>query len=161
MIFIYRSITGVDQIKVRFIDTGDVEFRHEFELYKIHNQFNDFPNQAYHLHLVGVIPADEEDDWDPRICERIQKHLTDFFKSEEDLIYEGIILFSLRNTIVVNIMRLINHKHGVVHCPVKYFLQSRGFGNISRNCSKKVLEMAKKEGKTHFTIQIILLNHEH
>lgn len=142
-----RSLTTTDKYEVRFIDAGDVELRHAFELYALDDGFQGFPNQAHHLHLVGVIPVDKEDNWDKRVCEKFQKHLMHFFNNEENLMYDANVLFSLRNAVVVDIMRLINIKHGIVHCSIKTYLKNEGFGILSNDNRQKVLEMAKINGK--------------
>lgn len=147
-----RSLTDTDKYEVRFIDAGDVELRHAFELYTLDNGFQDFPNQAHHLHLVGVIPSDKEDDWDKRVCGKIKNYLMNHFH-EDNLVYEANVLFSLRNTFVVDIMRLINYKRGIVHCSIKRYLENEGFGKYSNSSRQKVLEMAKKHGKFSLFLQ--------
>lgn len=129
---------------MRFVDTGDVEQRHAFELFTLDEPFRAIPNQAYHLHLTSVAPADKEDDWDPRVCDKVRTYLSGLNKKEDNLIYEANILFSLRNTIVVDIMRLIGLKRAIVHCWISTYLRNRKYGIKSSN--SKVIEMAKAVG---------------
>lgn len=98
------------------------------------------------MHLTSVIPADKEEDWDPQVCDKVRKHLNELNNKENDLIYEAIIVFSLRNTIVVDTMRLICLKNAIVHCYLKTYLQRHKFGIISKDSRDKVIEMAKAAG---------------
>lgn len=153
---IHRNLTDVDKYRVRCVDTDDIEEFQSFELFSLHEQFALIPFQAYHLHLTSIIPADREDEWDPRVYDQIQKHLNGFFTNDNHLIYEANVLFSLRNTIVVDIMRLINYKRAIVHCSIKSYLMNKKYGIASSNSRKNVIEMAKAAGK-NFTLKSIFL----
>lgn len=132
------------------MDTGDIHQFQAFELFSLNEIFSAIPNQAYYLHLTGITPADMEEDWDPRVYAQIEKYLSNFFKNEKNLVYEGKVLFSVRNTIVVDIIRLINHERGIVHCSVKKFLLDKGFGIPTS--TEKVIEMAKGAGRLLFLV---------
>lgn len=97
--------------------------------------------------MTGVIPADKEDDWDPRVHDQVTKELNKWTEKENNIIYEANVLFSLRNTIVVDIMRLVNLSRGVVHCSLKTFLSKKCHGLLDSNSRKNVIDMAKNEGE--------------
>lgn len=144
---IHSSPIDEEKCIVRFVDTGDIQEYKAHEVYSLDESFGATPNQAYTLHLSGVIPADKEDDWDPSITDQIKKELRKWTDKETQTIYEANVVFALRNTLVVNIMRLINLSRGVVHCSLKSYLQNRNYGMISPESLKKVNEMAKNAGK--------------
>lgn len=144
---IYRHPTDEERGLVRFIDTGDIQEYKAHEVYSLNESFNMIPNQAFTLHLTGVIPADKEDDWDPIITQQVMKELDKWTSKESDTIYEAHVLFALRNTLVVNIMRLTNVKRAVIHCSLKLYLQKRNYGIISPESCNKVIEMATNAGK--------------
>lgn len=146
VLFSCRKITDVDTYEVRFIDTGEVERRHAFEIFTLDEQFQAYPNQAYHLHLTSIIPGDREDDWDPCLCDNIRKYLNELNANDDLSIYEANILFSVRNTIVVDVMRLIGLRRAIVHCAIKTYLQRRNIGISSGASRDKVVEMAKAIG---------------
>lgn len=148
--YISRSILDVDKYHVRLLDTGDIHERQALQIFALNTNFQTLPDQAYYLHLTSVIPADNEDDWDPRICVQMQNYLNKLFNSNENgenLLYEANILFSLRNTIVVDIMRIIDRSRGVVRSSLKAYLRNRNFGILSPKSREKVIEMAKNAGK--------------
>lgn len=105
-----------------------------------------------------MVPADKEDDWDPSICEKIKKELNKWTDKESETIYEANVVFELRNTLVVNIMRLINLSRGVVHCSLKSYLQNRNYGIISPESCKKVIELAKCAGKVNVLCLMAFIN---
>lgn len=115
-------------------------------MYSLNESFGSLPNQAFTLHLTGVIPADKEDDWDPSISNQVKKELNKWTETQSHTIYEANVLFALRNTLVVNVMRLINLSRGVVHCSLKTYLKNRNYGEISPENSQKVIDMAKNAG---------------
>lgn len=144
----FRHPTDVERCNVRFLDTGDIQQYQAHEIYALDEAFQKIPNQAYYLHLTGIVPADLEDDWDPRAVEFVTKELQKYTESENsDVIYEANVILSLRHTLVVDIMRLVNIKRGVVHCSLKTFLRNKSYGIISPDSPKKVLALAKKEGE--------------
>ncbi|XP_055304540.1 putative ATP-dependent RNA helicase TDRD12 isoform X2 [Sitodiplosis mosellana] len=141
-----RKVTDVDIFEVRFIDTGEVERRNAFEIFTLDEQFQALPNQAYHLHLTSIIPADKEDDWDPCLCEKVRQYLSELNANDNDSIYEATIVFTLRNTIIVDVMRLTGLKRGIIHCSIKSYLQRRKYAISSSASRDKVVEMAKAVG---------------
>ncbi|XP_031636550.1 putative ATP-dependent RNA helicase TDRD12 [Contarinia nasturtii] len=142
-----RNLAGSDKYQVRLIDNGDIELMHASELYTLEKEFKSMPRQAYHLHLTSIIPADKEDDWDPRVCENIRNHINKTIAEGSDLIFEGNVVFTLRNTIVVDIMRLIDLKDIIVKFYVKrYLMNVLKQGESSKASMKKVVEMVKAEG---------------
>lgn len=114
--------------------------------YALDKSFQEFPHQAYKLHLTGIIPVDTEDDWDPSVCERVKNELHKKFNREKNVIYEANVLFTLRNTIVVDVMRMFGETRGVVHCALKSYLKTHRYGIYSDETCKKVLKMAKSKG---------------
>lgn len=134
---------------VRFVDTGDIQRYKAHELHSLNESFETIPNQAYTLHLTGIVPADKEDDWDPTITEQIKKELNKWTFKEADAIYEANVVFALRNTLVVNTMRLYNTSTTVIHCSLKTFLQRRNYGIMSPESGEKVIAMAKSAGKVN------------
>lgn len=129
---------------MRLIDTGETDVLNSFHLYTLAEQFQALPDQAVRLHLTGVIPADQEEEWDPRVCAAIGKHLLAL--NEPDTIYEANIVFSLRNTIVVDIMRIVD-KQGIVRCSIKKYLNNKSYAILCNDSRKKVFEMVKTQGK--------------
>lgn len=146
---IRRQPTDAEKCLVRFVDSGEVQWFSAHEVFSLTEEFGTIPNQAYTLHLTGVIPADKEEDWDPSITEQIKKELIKWTDKETQTIFEANVLFALRNTLVVDIMRLVNLSRGVVHCSLKSYLQKRNYGIISPESSRKVIDMAKSSGKVH------------
>lgn len=143
-----RHPTDFESCNVRFLDTGDVERYQAHEIFALDEAFQVIPDQAYYLHLTGIVPADLEDDWDPRAVEFITQELRKWTENERsDVIYEANVILSLRNTLVVDIMRLVNIKRGVVHCSLKTFLKNKSYGIFSPGSRKRVLALAKKDGK--------------
>lgn len=132
---------------MRYLDTGAIHEHQALDAYALDESFQTVPNQAYSLHLTGVIPADKEDDWDPRVHDQVTKELNKWTEKENNIIYEANVLFSLRNTIVVDIMRLVNLSRGVVHCSLKTFLSKKCHGLLDSNSRKNVIDMAKNEGE--------------
>lgn len=132
---------------VRFLDTGVVHQYETREIYVLDKAFQDLPNQAYYLHLTGITPADGEDDWDERTIMLTREVQSNWMNSNRDnIIYEANILFSLRNTVVVDIMRLRDKKRMVVR-PLKTYFKDKSLCNLSNNNRTKVIEMAKNAGK--------------
>lgn len=78
---------------------------------------------------------------------KIRDHLMKMVRTENDLIFEANVVFTLRNTIVVDIMRLINVKDIIVKCYIKSFLRNGSHGEPSKSSMEKVIEMVKAEGK--------------
>lgn len=136
------------------MDTGEIQTHQALDIFVLDESFRHVPSQAISLHLTGIVPADSEDDWDPFVHERIKRELDKHTESEEHkLIYEANILFGLRNTIIVDIMRLVNLSGGVVCCTIKRYLSSKRYGVISADARKRVIEMAKRSGENNFLIQ--------
>lgn len=106
------------------------------------------------LIFFWVTLADKEDDWDPDVRRETEKHLNDFNKREDDLIYEANVLFTIRNTIVVDIMRLISVEYSVVRCSLKKFLSDKGYGTFNNDNRQKVIDMATALGKLTLMIQL-------
>lgn len=150
----HSSPIDEEKCTVRFVDTGDFQDFKAHEVYALNESFETTSNQAYTLHLTGVIPADKEDDWDPSITDQVKKELNKWINKESETIYEANVVFALRNTLVVDIMRLVNLSRGVVHCSLKSYLQNRSYGIISSESCKKVIEMAKNAGKVNVLFQI-------
>lgn len=132
---------------IRFVDNGEIEQFKAHEVYSLNESFERIPNQAFTLHLTGIVPADKEDDWDPIITQQITKELDKHTTKETNTIYEANVIFALRNTLVVDVMRLYNESRTVVHCWLKSYLKSRNYGVSSPESTKKVMEMAKNAGK--------------
>lgn len=111
--------------------------------------------ELFNLLIVFFVTlADKEDDWDPVVRQETEKYLNDFNKRENDLIYEANVLFTIRNTIVVDIMRLISLKYGVVRCSLKKFLSDRGYGTFNNDNRQQVIDMANALGKYTLMIQL-------
>lgn len=144
--FTHRQPTDEERCLIRFVDTGDIQQYKAHEIYALNDSFENVPNQAFTLHLTGVIPADREDDWDTVITEQLKKELDKWTDRDTQTIYEANVLFALRNTLVVNVMRLVNLTRGVVHCSLKTYLKNRNYGTISPQSCQRVIEMAKYAG---------------
>lgn len=159
-----RSILDVDKYHVRLLDTGDNHERLACDIFTLNPNYQTLPDQAYRLHLTGVIPADNEDDWDSRVCVQMQNYLHKLFDGngdkETNLVYEANILFSLRNTIVVDIIRIIDPLRGVVCSSLKAYLRNKSFGILSHKSRDKVIEMAKNTGKNNSKHQFNLLKYD-
>lgn len=122
----------------------------------MNESFDTIPNQAFTLHLTGIVPADKEDDWDPTITQWLTKELNKWTSKEPDAIYEANVVFALRNTLVANIMRLYNLSTTVVHCSLKSYLQRKNFGIMSPESCDKVIAMAKSAGKVKCAMRPML-----
>lgn len=149
MNYIHRNPIDEESCRIRFVDTGEIQQFKAHEVYSLNESFGTIPNQAFTLHLTGIVPADKEDDWDPSITQQITKELNKWTSKETDTIYEANVVFALRSTLVVNIMRLYNVSRKVTHCWLKAYLQKRNFGIASSEYCKKVIEMAKGAGKVN------------
>lgn len=154
----YRHPTDEESCLVRFVDTGEMQRYKAHEVYALNESFTTIPNQAFTLHLTGIVPADREDDWDPTITEQLKKELAKWTFKEADTIYEANVLFALRNTLVVNVMRLYNMSTTVVHCSLKSYLQRRNFGIMSPEMCDKVIAMAKSAGKLNASPAMLAAN---
>lgn len=150
-----RNPLDAEKCVIRFLDTGEIEEYRAHEIYALDESFFTIPNQAYTLHLTGVIPADKEEDWDPFTTEQIRKDLNKWMDKETQTVYEANVLFALRNTLVVDIMRLVNLTRGVVHCSLKSYLQKRNYGIISPESTRKVIEMAKSAGNANLLVNYV------
>lgn len=128
------------------MDTGECQIRFEQEIFALYESFQALPSQAFNLHLVSVTPADKEDDWDENICKEVTNYLNGLVKRENGSVYEANILFTIRNAIVVDIMRLICPKRGLVHCSLKKFLWNKSYGEFNNTNRQKVIEMANALG---------------
>lgn len=139
---------------IRLIDNGEIEQYDAHDVYSLDESFQTFPNQAYTLHLTGVIPADKEDDWDPSFTEQLKKELTKWTDNEAQMVYEANVVFVLRNTFVVNAMRLVNLTNCTVHS-IKKYLKNQNFGTYCLDSHQKVMQMAKNAGNVKcFSLQM-------
>lgn len=147
-----RKPTDEFSYDVRLIDYGDILTRKTSEIYVLNDEYKEPPGQAYSMHLTGIIPADYEEDWDEKITHRLKTLLNKLHTTESNVEYEARVLFTLRNTFVVDIFRVINSKDCYVHVPVKEYLIDHKYAIKSKDCLQRVIDMAKFNGKTTFLI---------
>lgn len=150
LLFFCRNISSLDHYEVRFLDTGDIQTRTALEVYKLDEQFQGYPSQACRLHLTGIIPADREEEWLQYACTNLQKLLDDFLGKEDDSIFEASVLFTLRNDVISDIMRLIQPDRNIVLCSMKKYLVKKKFGIIANANTEKLLKTAELRGKKIF-----------
>ncbi|XP_053949152.1 uncharacterized protein LOC128857417 [Anastrepha ludens] len=100
------EVQNTDMIKtikltVKLIDDGSIITSVKSdELYVCHDKFKDFPAQAIDIHLLGVVPFDNERTWDTKATKTVQKWImTDLTKNE---CVHVSINFTLIDTIWVN-----------------------------------------------------------
>lgn len=133
--------------RVRLIDVGDVYQREKNEIFQLDKKFADFPGQAYRMHLSGVLPVDGEQGWSPKICQVFKQHVKKLMKLDtEHLVFDARVVFSLRNDILVDIVRASNIEKCIVRLSFEKELIRKKWAIPSDDCLKKVKETVKLIG---------------
>lgn len=116
------------------------------------DEFCDFPVQAIDLHLIGLVPADTEDEWDSEITQKLEKHLKDIDLNRDDIYVEANIVFSLRTAIVVDCLRIVQTIgcDCSIRCSVKKYMISERLGIGAKETRKDIIKMAGTIGETSF-----------
>lgn len=145
----YRSRCANDfDVDVSLIDVGTIVKRKSTELWKLNDEFHDFPEQAIDLHLIGLVPTDSEDEWDSEITQ-ILKNYIDRITSDQDNFYvEANVVFSLRKALVVDCVRISQTigRDCIVLCSVKNHIIKKRLGVSTKKTRKDIIKMAEAIG---------------
>lgn len=135
-------------VDVRLIDVGTIVRRKSAELGQMAEIFCNFPEQAIDLHLIGLVPADSEDEWDSEITQRLKSHLS-IALDEDDTHVEANIVFSLRKAIVVDLLRIVQTKGFdlPVLTSVKEYMHQHSLGIGAKEVRKDIIKMAETIGE--------------
>lgn len=129
--------------------------RKSTELRQLAAEFCDFPEQAIDLNLIGLVPADAEDEWDSEITQKLRNHLEDIDLSRDDIHVEANIVFSLRKAVVVDCLR-ITQVIGCdcsILCSVKKHMIDRRLGIKAKGTRKDIIKMAGTIGEFGFVVR--------
>lgn len=147
---IFRKICADDfDVDVRLIDSGTVVRRKSLQLRRLADEFCLFPEQAVDLHLIGLVPADSEDEWDSEITNKLKSHLNDITSERDNIHVEANIVFSLRKAIVVDCLR-ISQTIGcdcIILCSVKKHMLQKRWGIGAKETRKDIIKMAETIGE--------------
>lgn len=112
------------------------------------DEFCQFPEQAIDLHLIGLVPADSEDEWDSEITQRLKSHLN-ITLGEDDTHVEANIVISLRKAIVVDLLRIVQTKGFdlPVLTSVKEYMFQLSLGIGAKEVRKDIIKMAETIGE--------------
>lgn len=140
------------EIDIRLIDDGAIVNKiNASDIYTLSSQFHAFPHQAFYMHLTSIVPHDAADDWDSKATTRIKKHLEQIMEREDICEIEVNVIFSLRNTVVVDMVRAMNTEYQIVHCSIMKYLIDKKMGKSSKENRERVIALAKENGnQIHF-----------
>lgn len=125
-------------VDVRLIDDGTIMRSKSIELRPLANEFVELPAQAIDLHLIGLVPADQEDEWDSEITNRLQNYLLRNMLNQENTQVEARIVFSLRRAVIVDCLR-VTQTIGcdcAVLCSIKKYMIEHKLGMIAASYVK-------------------------
>lgn len=143
---------------VRLIDNGEIVDRPSSEIYEIPDEFKSFPQQAYVLHLVGIIPIDSEDDWADTITTKLHNHLTNLEKTTEYWQFEAHNMFQLRNIFVTKMIRAVDSSAGVLLISIIEHLVDGQLAVKSIEKRGKAINMAQANGINEVDLGEMLSN---
>lgn len=145
---ILRPVNDFD-VDVRLIDVGTIVRSKSTEIFELNERFCDFPRQAIDLHLIGLIPADSEDEWDSELTSVLDRDIKQTLSRAPDAKIEANIVFALQNHIAVDCLRITETKHGVVVVKksIKRHMIEKGWGKASIDAKNSVIKMAHESGK--------------
>lgn len=145
-------------VDLKLIDIGSILKRKASEILYLTDEFRTYPPQALDMHLIGLVPADLEDEWDLQITNKVKQCVDNYTKIKENIKIEANVLFTLQNTVIVDCVRItkINGNDTIIMCSIKKFMIDRKLGISSKSGRLRVLEMVKNFGNNE-TIQKFFL----
>lgn len=146
---ILRPVNDFD-VDVRLIDVGTILKGKSTEIFELNERFCDFPWQAIDLHLIGLIPADSEDEWDSELTSILNNDIKQTISRTPDAKIEANIVFALQNHIAVDCLRITETQHGVVMVTksIKRHMIEKCWGKASIDAKNSVIKMAIESGKS-------------
>lgn len=131
---------------------------------RLADEFHHFPEQAIDLHLIGLVPADKEDEWDSEITRTLESYLDKITLDQENIHVEANIVFSLRKAIVVDCLRItqIIGCDCIILCSVKKHMKQKKMGISAMEFRRNIIKMAESIGencKSASRVQSILKFH--
>lgn len=133
---------------------GKIITKKSTDLFILDEQFCTFPRQAIDMHLIGLIPADSEDEWDSEITKFLEKEVNKFKSNELEHKIEANIVFALQNACAVDCIRITKrHKDATtIKTSFKTFMESNMYGVLSQTAKKNIIKMARELGKNLYAI---------
>lgn len=119
--------------------------------------FCHFTEQAIDLHLIGLVPADSEDEWDSEITQKLKNHLNEIFadrNKHSQIHVEANIVFSLRKAIVVDCLRITQtiERDCVILSSVKKYMIEKKLGIGAKETRKDIIKMAETIGECRILV---------
>lgn len=123
--------------------------RKSLQLRRLADEFCHFPEQAVDLHLIGLVPADSEDEWDSEITYKLKSHLNAITSGSDNIHVEANIVISLRKAIVVDCLRISQTigRDCIIMCSVKRHMLQKRLGIGAKEMRKDIIKMAETIGE--------------
>lgn len=143
---ILRLVTDFD-VDVRLIDFGTILKKTSTEIFQLDEKFCNFPQQAIDMHLIGLIPAEFEDEWDSKITKILEVEVNKM--QESNIKVEANIVFALKNTIAVDCVRFNKTMENacVIKLSIKRFMADKSYGVLCNSSKQRVIKMAENLGQ--------------
>lgn len=138
-------------VDLRLIDDGRIYHEiHDYEIFQLNDEFKDFPSQVIDLHLIGVVPADLEEDWARRVTKDVVDKIESYEVETKPFIrVEADVLFSLKNAILVKQLMIKEKQfaHDNIVFSVKTFLIKGRYGIENKEAINRLVDVATNMGE--------------
>lgn len=142
-------------IDAHLIDNGSIIRCKSSEVLVLEKSFKKFPPQSISLHLVGIVPADGEAEWDSSITKKFTEMIERKLKENPNAFFETNVMFNLKNAIVTDYIRLAEWFSGtfILHRSFKKLICDSKFGVATYATRTEVVKMAVSIGISFETTQ--------
>lgn len=141
-----RKILDNESYNVRMIDLGMVLKKVKPDIFKCDTEFEEFPMQAYNMHLTGIIPSNREHDWSSKSIRVFQNRIKKLENDFQNILYDARVIFSLRDAFVVDKVRAADTVNMIGHMRFEKELVDKRLGIRCQDVVAQVKRIAKEAG---------------